>query len=253
MPLHFHLAGDPAGRPILAIHGVTGHGLRWRPLVEALPHRRWIGVDVRGHGDSPWTPPWTLEQHVTDAVGVLDELGIARADVVGHSFGGAIATHLSRSAPGRVRRLALLDPAIGLDPELMLEFAENTCDDESWPTREQARDAKAGDWPDVPSEILDDELDTHLEWRGDAWRWRYSRASVVAAWSQMARVAVVPPRGTPTLVVPAGRADYVSGEWLAACRARLGDDLRVVPLDAGHMVFLERPGEVAAALGEFLD
>ena len=79
-----------------------------------------------------------------------------------------------------------------------------------------------------------------------------TQASLVAAWAEMARPAVVPPAGLPTLVVPAGRADYVSDDWLAACRAALGADLTVAPVDAGHMVYLERPAEVAALLREFL-
>ncbi|WP_369075876.1 alpha/beta fold hydrolase [Pseudonocardia halophobica] len=102
-PLHVHLAGDPAGAPVLALHGVTGHGLRFRPVTEALPALRWLGVDLRGHGRSPWAPPWNLEQHVADALGVLDAHGVERAAVVGHSFGGAVATHLARTRPNASR------------------------------------------------------------------------------------------------------------------------------------------------------
>ncbi|GAA1082253.1 alpha/beta fold hydrolase [Pseudonocardia alni] len=174
MSLYVHHAGDPAGPPVLAVHGVTGHGLRWRPLFAALPRLRWIAVDVRGHGRSPWAPPWNLERHVADLVEVLDAEGVGRAAVVGHSFGGAVATHLARTVPDRVDRLALLDPALGLDPQDMLDAAEDT------------------------------------------------------------------------------RADYVSDDWIAACRDALGADLTVAPVDAGHMVYLERPAEVAALLREFL-
>ncbi|ALE77964.1 alpha/beta hydrolase [Pseudonocardia sp. AL041005-10] len=252
MSLYVHHAGDPAGPPVLAVHGVTGHGLRWRPLFAALPRLRWIAVDVRGHGRSPWAPPWNLERHVADLVEVLDAEGVGRAAVVGHSFGGAVATHLARTAPDRVGRLALLDPALGLDPQDMLHAAEDTRADVTFPTRDAARAAKAGSWAGVPGALVDAEVDEHLEQRDGAWRWRLSQASLVAAWAEMARPAVVPPAGLPTLVVPAGRADYVSDDWLAACRAALGADLTVVPVDAGHMLYLERPAEVAALLREFL-
>lgn len=252
-PLHVHLAGDPDGPPVLALHGVTGHGLRFRPLTGALPALRWLGVDLRGHGRSPWVPPWNLEQHVADALGVLDAHGIDRAAVVGHSFGGAIATHLARTAPERVTKLVLLDPAIGLDPQDMLETAEESRADESFPDREAARAAKTESWQGVPAELVDAEVEAHLEQRDGAWRWRYSRAALVAAWGEMAREAVVPPAGRPTLVVPATRADFVSEKWLEACRAELGEQLTVIPVDTGHMLYLERGAEVAEHLRGFLE
>ncbi|ALE73028.1 alpha/beta hydrolase [Pseudonocardia sp. EC080610-09] len=252
MPLNVHHSGDPDGPPVLAIHGVTGHGLRFRPLSGAMPDLRWTAVDVRGHGRSPWTPPWNLERHVADALQVLDDEGSGRAVVVGHSFGGAIATHLARTAPERVSRLVLLDPAIGLDPELMLANAEEFRADASWATPDEARAARTETWPGVPAERVDAEIEAHLEQRDGAWRWRYSRASVIAAWAEMARPAVVPPAGLPTLVVPATGADFVSDAWLDACRAELGDDLTVAPMDTGHMVYLERPAEVVELLRGFL-
>ncbi len=56
--------GDPAGAPVLCLHGVTGHGRRFRRLAEeGLPGHRVIGVDYRGHGRSGWEPPWSVEQH----------------------------------------------------------------------------------------------------------------------------------------------------------------------------------------------
>jgi lipase len=251
-PLHVHLSGDPVGPPVLALHGVTGHGLRFRPLTERLTHLRWIAPDLRGHGRSPWVPPWRLEQHVADVLAVLDAQGVERAAVVGHSFGGAIAIHLARSAPERVERLVLVDPALGLDPQDMLETAEETRADESYPDVAAARAAKAEGWEGVADHWVDAEVEAHLEERDGAWRWRYSRASVIGAWSEMARPAVVPPAGTRTLIVPATKADFVSEAWLAACAAELGEALTVRRVDTGHMVYLERPEESAALVGDFL-
>lgn len=252
MTLHVHEAGDPAGPPVLAVHGVTGHGRRFDPLARRLPGLRWISVDVRGHGRSTWAPPWNLEQHVADLIAVLDGLGVGRAAVVGHSFGGAIAVHLARTATARVERLVLLDPAHGLDPHDMLDTAEDSRTAGAWPTREAARAAKAQDWAGVPDALVDAEVAAHLDHRDGAWRWRYSAASLVAAWAEMARPALVPPRGLPTMVLPATGADFVDDDWLAACRAELGDALAVVGVDAGHMLYLEQPDVVAGHLAGFL-
>ena len=246
--IHVHTFGD--GRPVLALHSVTGHGARWRVLADALPELRFVGVDLRGHGRSPWAPPWGLEQHVADAVGVLDALGLDRVPVVGHSFGGAIALHLARLAPHRVESLVLLDPALGLDAEHMLETAEGTRADESYPDLASARADRAQRWEGISGELVDAELVAHLVADGDRLRYRYCRSAAVAAWGEMARAAVTP--AVPTLLMPAERADFVDPAWVDACRAALGDALTVTTVDAGHMLFLERPADVARAVRAFL-
>lgn len=252
MTLNYAVSGPADGRPVLALHGVTGHSARWRVLAAALPEIRLIAVDLRGHGRSPWTPPWGFEQHVADALEVLDELGLERVTVVGHSFGGAIAVHLARHAPERVERLILLDPAIGLDAQDMLETAEETRADESYPDLAAATADRAQRWEGIASELVEAEIADHLVRDGDRWRYRYCRSAAVAAWSEMARPARTPPAGLPTLLLPAAKADYVDPAWVEACRSELGDALTVTEIDAGHMVFLERTADVADQIRSFL-
>ena len=53
--LHLHRFGAADGAPLLALHGVTGHGGRFRALAErGLPERRWLALDLRGHGRLDW-------------------------------------------------------------------------------------------------------------------------------------------------------------------------------------------------------
>ncbi|MGI9003973.1 MAG: alpha/beta fold hydrolase [Pseudonocardia sp.] len=247
-PLHVHNYGPDDGVPVLALHGVTGHGARWRVLAEALPQVRLIAVDLRGHGRSPWTPPWHLGQHVADALAVLDGLDLRRVAVLGHSFGGAIAVHLARAAPQRVRQLVLLDPAIGLDGEDMLAAAEASRADESYSDRAAARADCAQSWVGVADALVDAEIAEHLMPDGDRWRYRYCGAAAVVAWSEMARPALTPPAGVPTLLLPATKAAFVDPAWVHACRVELGEALTVVEIDAGHMVDLERTEEVATRI-----
>jgi lipase len=135
----------------------------------------------------------------------------------------------------------------------MLETADESREDESFPDREAARAAKAESWAEVPAALVDAEVDAHLEERDGAWRWRYSRSALVAAWGEMAREAVVPPAGLPTLVLPATGAGFVSEKWLEACRAELAENLTITPVDTGHMLYLERTAEVAGHLRGFLE
>ena len=75
-----------------------------------------IAFDLPGAGDSPaLCPPKRMPGLARIAVGVLDELGIERADVFGVSFGGVLAQQIAHQAPARVNRLVLAatGPGVG--------------------------------------------------------------------------------------------------------------------------------------------
>jgi lipase len=251
--LNVHLFGPDDGRPVVALHGVTGHARRWGVLPEHLPELRLIAVDLRGHGHSPKTPPWSFEQHVADVLAVMDDLGLEAAPLMGHSFGGAIAIHLAEAARHRVEKLVLVDPALGLDPDVVLQTATEACAGESYPDKAAARVARAERWAGVADALVDAELEHNLVHDEDGrWRYRWSTPAVVAAWSEMARPAIVPPRDLPTLLLPAAKVDYVNPAWVERMRAELGDRLVVRVMDTAHMVYLEQPAEMATAVREFL-
>src|SRR5271165_7003938 len=111
--LHYQQSGT--GPDIVMIHGITGNLAIWHlEIVPALmSDYRITTYDLRGHGYSEVPPTgYTTADHATDLKGLLDTLGIARAHVIGHSFGADIALHFSILFPDRVNRLVLVEPAI---------------------------------------------------------------------------------------------------------------------------------------------
>jgi lipase len=225
---------------VLAVHGVTGHGARWRPFVEQqLPDARVLAPDLRGHGRSPWTPPWHLEQHVADLVEVITHHGAGPVTVIGHSLGGALACRLALSHPELVRSLLLLDPAQQLDPEMCETIAEQSIEYFDFASPEEARADKVnGAWTRVPAQLLDTEIAEHLH-RTDSgrWAWQVSRAAAATLWGELAREAVAPPGTIPTTVLRAARAHFVTDAFLSA----LAPSAEVVTVDSDHMVAQEIP------------
>ena len=71
---------------------------------------RRIRYTQRGLAPSPTDGPFTVAQHVEDAIAVLDALGLEDAVVLGHSWGGFLAAVLAMEHPERVRGLLLVDP-----------------------------------------------------------------------------------------------------------------------------------------------
>ncbi|WP_170312915.1 alpha/beta fold hydrolase [Prescottella subtropica] len=255
--LHTHLFGTPGGPEVLALHGLTGHGRRWESLgADQLRDTRIVAPDLRGHGRSPWTPPWGFDTHVDDLVRVLDRHATGPVVVVAHSFGGAVAVHLARAVPERIRGLVLLDPAIGLEPELSGRIAGLVAQFPDYTDAAEARSEKVhGSWGDVPTDALDADLAEHLiALPNGRVGWRMSIPAVVASWGEMARGFVLPPRGLPTVLVQAQRVQppYVTPAFRAALTGHLGPDLTVVDLDCDHMVPHAAPDEVAALVRKLL-
>lgn len=119
--INYHDQG--AGNPVLMIHG-SGPGVsgfvNWRlAMPELAKSCRVIVPDMLGFGYSQRSPDGTYSpaQWVAQAVGLLDALGIERTDIVGNSFGGALALMLAILHPQRVRRLVLMGAA-GVEFEL---------------------------------------------------------------------------------------------------------------------------------------
>lgn len=106
------------GFPVLLLHG-SGPGVsawaNWRLLLPVLAKtRRVIAPDLLGFGytERPADPTdnahYRMDTWVQQAVDLLDTLGIAQTDLVGNSFGGALALALAIKHPQRVRRLVLM-------------------------------------------------------------------------------------------------------------------------------------------------
>lgn len=109
---NYHDVGE--GFPLLMIHG-SGPGVsawaNWRLVMPELAKRsRVIAPDMVGFGftERPAGQNYDMDVWVEQAVGLLDALGIERADLVGNSFGGALALALTIRHPQRVRRLVLM-------------------------------------------------------------------------------------------------------------------------------------------------
>lgn len=160
------------------------------------------------------------------------------------------------SVPDLIAALVLLDPAVGLDGSRVREVVDGMVAFPDYAHPAAARAEKAtGAWADVDPAVLDAELAEHLiALPSGRYSWRMSLPAMVCYWSELAREIVLPPAGTPTTLVRAGRADprYVSDELVAALRQRLGVDLVLHEFDCGHMVPQAKPAEVAALIRQHL-
>jgi pimeloyl-ACP methyl ester carboxylesterase len=114
--LHVVHDGPRSAPPLVLIHGSGAAGASWGLMVPALAaHHHVIRVDLPGCGRSPAAPSHDVPAQANQVAAVLDDLGLRRVAVAGHSSGGYLGTALAEQRPDLVGSLALISTGPSLD------------------------------------------------------------------------------------------------------------------------------------------
>lgn len=125
LKLHYADWGNPDAPPLLLIHGGRDHCRSWDWVAEEL-RSDWhvIAPDLRGHGDSAWSPDGNYEMapFVYDLAQLIHQLDLAPVTIVSHSMGGNIAIRYTGLYPENVRKLVAIE-GLGPSPAMLAERA----------------------------------------------------------------------------------------------------------------------------------
>ena len=120
--LHYIACGDSTERePIILIHGLMDSALHWHKNIDALAqHRRVYAIDLPGFGYSSRVdaPIYSLEYFASALRVFMDDRDLARADIIGHSLGGAVTLQFAHDYPERANKLVLIAPGTFLTNQL---------------------------------------------------------------------------------------------------------------------------------------
>jgi pimeloyl-ACP methyl ester carboxylesterase len=250
-PRRLELAGgsiayreDGGGPPLLFLHGGGGAG-QWTEAHAILAQRhRVIAPTHPGFADSDDLPEVEgVDDLVYHYLEVIDRLELERPALVGASFGGWLAAELAVHSPARFAALALLSP-VGL------RIPEHPITDIFHLRPQAIAGALFADPARMPSFGGPPDVDTLLAiYRDQTALARYAWTPFMCNPKLERRLARI---SAPTLVlwpeqdriVPRAHAERYA-ELIA------GAQMRTIP-DCGHALYLERPGEVAQAIADFL-
>lgn len=243
-----------SGTPLVLVHGFPHDRRLWAPQLHGLLGRaRCIALDLRGFGESPPAPPWTMDCFADDVAGLLDVLRIRQAVVAGLSMGGYVTLALWRRHRARIRGLVLASTRAGADSaegrekrHAMIALA-----------RERGPGAVAdammpGMVGRTTREKNPDAVETARTMAASA-----STDGVVGALEAMLErpdsTATLATIDVPVLIV-AGDEDALipASESRAMHAAIRGSRLEVIT-QAGHLSNLERPAAFNHVVSEFLD
>ncbi|MGG7467392.1 alpha/beta fold hydrolase [Chryseobacterium arthrosphaerae] len=107
--VYYEVYGE--GRPVILLHGAfMTIDTNWGELIPELSkNRKVIAVELQGHGHSPYSDRKLSHTALaSDVAGVMDHLKVESADVVGYSFGGAIAYQFAIQSPKRLKNLVII-------------------------------------------------------------------------------------------------------------------------------------------------
>lgn len=114
------------GKTVLGVHGITSNCRGFDIIAKQIsPENRVLSIDLRGRGlsDKPDTG-YSISQHCKDMASVLDDQGIDRAIVMGHSLGAYISMNFAVEYAGRVEKLILFDGGGDLSIEQWVKVGE---------------------------------------------------------------------------------------------------------------------------------
>lgn len=251
------------GVPLLLLHGGPGLTDYMGLLDDETGGYRRIRYQQRGTAPSTHDGLLSVARHVADAVAVLDTLGIERAIVAGHSWGGHLAEQVAVARPDRVAALLLVDPP-GSDGDGGLVAASAELEARILPSN-RARADELKEYL-ATHDPTDDDVTEALALR---WAGYFADPPTAPAFPPTMRLSL---RGNSetvaslfqelgtgsfasalaTLTVPAmfvvGGKSPVPNSGGEATAARMSNAEVTVVADAGHLPWHERPGCIAAAL-----
>jgi esterase len=260
--LHY-LEWENAGAPtIIMLHGLRSYAHVWdgvaRPLADEY---RILALDQRGRGDSDWDPAasYTTETYVSDLEQLVNQLGLDRFILIGHSMGGANTLVYTARHPERVVAAVIEDMGPGStassgSARITREIEETPRRFASWADAEAFWRAQR---PLISAEALDERLRNTLKDATDGsvtWKWdvdgidraRNAGGSRLDLWPAVRGLTC------PTLVLRGALSDILSRETAEGMAASNPNVRWVEIANASHFVHEDNLGDFNREVGTFL-
>ncbi len=261
--LHYADWGAHASPAVLLLHGFAQSGRSFDFVSLALCDRfRVVALDLRGHGDSDWSPSsdYRRRSHVADVETVVEELGLAPVVIVGLSLGGTVGYLLAASRPQLVRALVIVDIAPRVEAagaRRVRGFVEGR---DSFASLEEMVSSVQSFRPGRTDEqLLGSVLRNARRQPDGTYTWKYDPAmrrpearpkagpeEEALLWDALKAIAC------PTLVVRGAESDIVSPASMTEMIRSIPNARGVEVPRAGHLVPGDNPAGFIRAIGPFL-
>ena len=248
--LNFVEYGQRSDQPsLLIVHGLFGSARNWGVISKRLADTRHVvTVDMRNHGESPWSDSHTYADLAGDLAEIIEVFG-GKMDVLGHSMGGKAGMVLALTQPALVNRLLVADiaPITYTHTQLHLIKAMKSLDLSTVEKRSDADRQLTDAIPETPVRaFLLQSLDVNAK------RWRLNLDALAANMDDIIGFPDLSGRFSgPTFFLSGGASDYVRTEHKATIRALFEQPFFAKIPGVGHWLHAEKPREFEASIRAF--
>ena len=241
--------------PVAVLHGLFGSGRNWASIAQRLAaHRPVIAFDLRNHGASAWAGGMQYGEMAEDVLAMLQERGLRRAALLGHSMGGKAAMAAALRDSDMIERLIVVDIApVSYPPHHLGHVrAMRALDLSAIKRRGEADGLLAVAVPDAAERGF---LLQNLVFEDGNARWRLNLEAIEREMSVLAGFPPLPDgavyRG-PALFLGGSRSDYLLAEHEPVILRRF-PSARIERIDnAGHWVHSEQPARFLQLVEPFV-
>lgn len=229
--------------PLLLIHGAGGSHLYFPPELRRLNGFRVHAVDLSGHGKSKGIGKQNIDDYFQVIQNFMDEIGLSAAIIIGHSMGSAIALQLALNAPDRVLALAILGGGsrLRVAPALLEQSAN-----EATFSLAVEMIIKAAFAPNAPENLTVAAAKRMKETRPTVLHGDFLACNNFDISENLAEIK------QPTLILCGTEDKMTPPKYAKALHEAIPNSELTLIEDAGHMLMLEKPHQVAESLERFI-
>jgi pimeloyl-ACP methyl ester carboxylesterase len=256
------ICSSSGGPTAILLHGGGQSRSSWRIATQRLGNAQFkaCALDLRGHGDSDWSPDgdYRIERFVADLVSVIEDLG-SPAVLIGASFGGHVSLVTAARHPSLVRALVLCDVTPWIEGEATKAMRSTMCAAAAGFASVQDAANHIDEIRGFPSNLDANRLRRHM--RQDAegrlyWRWDpqffLSQDSQNENLTELLTAAVEKLK-VPTLLIRAEHSEIVTPDQIAKFARMVPHASTAEIAGARHTVSADDNEKYASLILEFLD
>ena len=255
--LHYVDWGNAGAQPLVLLHGLQDCARSWDFLAAQMRTSYHIlSLDHRGHGDSEWATSdrYRLRDYVADVEAFVEQLGLQKVVIVGHSAGGRNAFMYAIANPAIVEGLVIVDiDPDAVNPDSQGMFHRYHSEPDEWESLEAVVERLRSRQPNSYEEMLTHQAlymtrelpDGRRAWKRDRKLLEgYERPDLWAEWSQIR---------CPTLIVRGRQSNLLTHEVAVKMREAI-PRARLAELEGGgHWFYQESPEAFEATVRWFLE